>query len=456
MTYDVIVLGGGPGGYLAAERAGQAGLSVLLMEKTRLGGTCLNEGCIPTKTLLHSAKLYSAAVSSEAYGVVCEGTRIDHAAVVKRKRRVSETLVAGVKAGLRGAKVRVVEGEGRIKGRAEGGIAVECGGEEYLGRNLVLATGSHPVLPPIEGLRSALESGFAVTSTGILELEELPKSLAVVGGGVIGLEMATYFAMCGCAVTVVEAAGKIAGNVDADVTACIQRGCEARGMTFHLNAKAVAFGEGSVTVEEKGSQSVLSCDKALICIGRAANTQGFGLETLQVPTYPGGIRVDERCRAGVPGVYAVGDCTGENLLAHVAYRQAEVAVSAITGGGDRMHWKAVPSLVHTDPECACVGMTEEAAREAGIEPAVSKISMNYSGLYLAENENGAGIIKLVLDKKRRVLVGAHMAGGPASELITLCGVFIDNETPVDRIKEYVFPHPTNCEVIREAIFAAKL
>ena len=454
--FDVIVIGAGPGGYLAAERAGQAGLKALLIEKQHIGGTCLNEGCIPTKTILRSAKLYHSALNGQVYGVTVDGAKIDHKTVVERKRQVTANLVAGVKGGLKGAKVKTVEAEAVIKGREADGFVVEANGESYKGKNLVLATGSHPIVPGIDGLKESIANGFVLTSTELLEIDAIPETLCVVGGGVIGLEMATYFAMCGTKIEIVEAAAKVAGSLDQEATDVIVKGCEELGMKFRLNTRAVSFKEGTVTVEKDGQKEEIKCDKVLLCIGRAANLEGYGLETLHVPTDKGAITVDDYCMTGVPGVYAIGDCNGTGMLAHVAYRQAEVAINHILGKNDPMRWQVVASLVHTEPEAAFVGKTVEEAKAEGIDAVGVKLTMNYSGLYLAENQNGQGIMKATFDKKKKTMIGATIVGGPASELIAICGMMIDNELSVDRMKSYVFPHPTYGEIIREAIFAAKL
>lgn len=454
--FDVIVIGAGPGGYLAAERAGQAGLKTLLIEKQHIGGTCLNEGCIPTKTLLHSAKLLNSAQNGAAIGVNVTGAELDQKKVVERKREVTSALVAGVRAGLRASKVKTVEAPAMIKGRSAEGFTVEAAGTDYTGKNLILAVGSHPILPPIEGLKEGLAAGYVLTSTEFLELETIPESLVVVGGGVIGLEMATYYAMAGCHVEIIEAAAKVAGGLDPEATGIIQSSCEALGMKFRLNTRAVSFADGKVTVECSGKREDIPCCRSLVCIGRAANIEGYGLESLHVPVDNRAITVDEFCMTGVPGVYAIGDCNAQNMLAHVAYRQAEVAVNHILGMKDPMRWNVVPSLVHTEPEAAFVGMTVEEAKAKGIDAVGVKLSMNYSGLYLAENINGQGIMKAAFDKKKKTMIGATIVGGPASELISLCSIMIDNELTADRMKSYVFPHPTCAEIIREAVFAAKL
>jgi dihydrolipoamide dehydrogenase len=426
-----------------------------LIEKKHIGGTCLNEGCIPTKTLLRSAKLYDACVKAEPYAVKSEGVRIDHAAVVARKRAVTANLVAGVKAGLKAAKVKTLEDTAMIRGRDENGFAVEAGGEVYHGKNLILATGSHPVVLDIDGLAECLKNGFVITSTELLEIPKAPESLCVIGGGVIGLEMATYFAMTGTRITIVEATGKVAGSLDEDATAIIVRSCEELGMDIRVNTRAVGFSDGKVTVENAEGKTEIMCDKVLLCIGRAANLEGYGLDSLHVPVGKA-IKVDDYCMTGIPGVYAVGDCNGTGMLAHVAYRQAEVAVNHILGKNDPMRWACIPNLVHTEPEAAFIGKNLKEAKADGIDAVETKLSMNYSGLYLAENENGQGIIKGVFDRRKKTMIGATIVGGPASELITICSILIDNELPVERMKSYVFPHPTCAEAIREVIFAAKL
>lgn len=452
MVYDLIVLGGGPAGYLASERAGHAGMSVLLLEKRAVGGVCLNEGCIPTKTLLYSAKLYDGAVNGAKYGVSADAAQLDHAKVVARKDKVVKLLVGGVKSALKAENVTVLEGEGIVCGKSPEGFLVSVGGETHTGKRLLLAMGSVPALPPIKGLKEALESGFAVTSREALERKELPKSLCVIGGGVIGLELASYFNSTGAKVTVVEMLDHIAGENDKELVAILQKGYEKKGVFFALNARVTEITDNGVRCEKDGVETVLEADTVLLSIGRRANTQGMGLESLGIALERGAVTTDGHMRTNVANVYAAGDVNGKCMLAHTAYREAEVAVNHMLGLQDEMRYDAIPAVLYTSPELASVGETESSAREKGYDAEVVSLPMRYSGRYLAENEGGDGVFKLVADRARGVLLGAQALGNYSSEFIVAAGILIDLQTPVERIKKIVFPHPTVSEIIREAIF----
>lgn len=456
MNYDLIVLGGGPGGYLAAERAGAAGLSTLLIEKNQVGGVCLNEGCIPTKTLVHSAKLLESFKNGGVYGVTCENPVLHHGDVMARKDKVVRRLVAGVKSTLRACGVEVLAGEGRIAGASEFGIHVAVGDQTYIGKHLIIATGSRPLLPSLPGLDAAMEQKFVQTSCGILSLRELPEKLLVIGGGIIGLEMAYYFSAAGSAVTVVEQLPKVACSMDAEISRLLLQNLERRGVSFRLEAKVTAVGAGWVTVEQNGAEEKLPCDRVLLCAGRKPVTEGFGLETLAIEIGEGGIETDEHCRTSFPNVCAVGDCNGRVMLAHAAYREAEVAVNCILGRPDGMSYRAVPTVIYTSPEAAAVGLTEEEALRQDIDAEMVRLSMNYSGRYQAEQERGDGLCKLIFDRRRRTMVGAHLLGGPASELIFICGMFIDSQMTLEQMRRFVFPHPTVGEIIREGLFQSEM
>ena len=452
--YDLIVLGGGPGGYLAAERAGGAGLGVLLIEKNKIGGVCLNEGCVPSKTLLNSAKIFDYACHGEKYGVTAENAKLDQAAVVARKNKVVRNLVNGVKYALKNNKVVVKEGEGLILGRENGVIRVAVGEEIFEGQRLIIATGSETIVPPIAGVKEGLADGTVLTNREILDLETIPESLAVVGGGVIGLEMASYFNTAGSQVTVIEMLDHIAGAADRELSAILLKNYAKKGITFHLSCQVTAVGNGQVTFKDAatGETRTAPAARTLLSVGRRPVTQGFGLDKLGVLTERGRIVTDAQGRTNVPGVFAIGDVNGVWMLAHAAYREAEVAVNTILGKKDLMRYQAMPSVIYTNPEMAFVGETEETCLEKGLTFKKIVLPMNFSGRYMAENEGGDGIIKLLIDPQRQRLLGCHLLGSYASEIILSAGILIETEMRLDNIKELIFPHPTVVEIIREAIF----
>lgn len=454
MIYDLIVLGGGPAGYLAAERAGAAGLAVCLIEKNKIGGVCLNEGCIPSKTLLNSAKIYDYAMHGQKYGVTADHVQIDQAAVVARKNKVVRSLVAGVRNTLKTNKVMVKEGSGQILGRENGVIRVAVKDEVFEGSRLLIATGSETVVPPIPGVREGLADGTVLTNREILDLQEIPPTLVVVGGGVIGLEMACYYHTCGSKVTVIEMLDHIAGAADREMTALLQKIFTKKGMTFHLGCQVTGVGNGMVTYTDQGESKQAEAARVLLSVGRRPVTRGFGLENLNVLVERGRIVTDAQGLTNVPGVYAAGDVNGIWMLAHAAYREAEVAVNTIIGKKDRMRYQAMPSVLYTNPELAFVGETEETCREKGLNYRKVVLPMTYSGRYMAENEGGEGVIKLLIENGRERVLGCHLLGSYASEIILEAGFLIETEMKISDIKEFVFPHPTVGEIIREALFHA--
>lgn len=454
--YDLIILGGGPAGYLAAERAGHGGLKTLLIEKRFIGGVCLNEGCIPSKTLLHSAKILDHAQHGEAYGVRAGHAAIDQKAVIARKNRIIRTLGAGIRAQLKASRVDVSEGAGEILGRENGRIRVQVGGETFAAPRLIVATGSEPLVPPIPGVKEGLASGFVLTNREILALETPPASLVIIGGGVIGLEMASYFNSVGARVTVIEMLDRIAGPTDREISAILQKSYEKRGVAFRLGSRVTGLRPGVVEFEDGsagGQPQQIAADKVLLSIGRRPVTTGFGLERLGVFVDKGRIVVDEACQTNVPGVYAAGDVNGRWMLAHVAYREAEVIVNTLLGKKDAMRYDAVPSVIYTSPEVGCVGETEESCQAKGIDYRVATLPMNYSGRYMAENADGNGICKILIDPAHPRLIGCHLIGSYASEIVAAAAMLIDSEMGIEEIKTLIFPHPSVSEIIREAIFS---
>lgn len=451
-NFDLIVIGGGPGGYLAAERAAQAGLTVLLFEKRALGGVCLNEGCIPSKALLNSAKIYDHARHAADYGVTCSDVKIDQAAVIARKAKVVRTLVSGVKAKMKAHGVTVIMEEAVITGKTADGFTVSAAGSTYTGQKLIIATGSSPAVPPIPGVKENL-GDFVMTNREVLELTEIPEKLTVIGGGVIGLEMAAYYATVGSQVTVVEMLDRIAGPTDREISTMLQKELEGKGITFLLNHKCLAVEPGKVIAEAPNSEKItIDADKVLLSIGRRANTQGIGLETIGVHVDRSGILTDTMCRTNIPNVYAIGDVNGHHMLAHTAYREAEVAVSNILGKKDAMRYSANPSVIYTQPEIASVGKTEEECKEKGIDYEVAKLSMRYSGRFVAENEGADGLCKIIIDKKRRNILGVHMIGTYTGEIIWGAAEMIEMQLRVKDARQIIFPHPTVSEIIREVLW----
>lgn len=451
--FDLIVIGGGPGGYLAAERAGHAGLKTMVIEKRAFGGVCLNEGCVPSKTFLNSAKVFDYANHAKAYGVNVEGkATVDQKFVVERKNGVVKMLVSGVEGQLKRNKVAMKKTEAFIEGKCAEGFTIKAGEEKFIAKRLIIATGSMPVVPPIPGLRENLESGVVMTNREVLDLTEIPAKLVVIGGGVIGLEMASYFSSVGSKVTVVEMMNKIAGPTENEISKILQKTLEKKGVEFKLGAKVTGVEKDGVIYEKDGKTEKVAADKILCSIGRRAVTAGIGLENIGVNLERGAIVTDDMMRTNVANVYAVGDVNGKVMLAHTAYREAEVAVNNITGKKDRMRYNVIPSVIYTNPEVGSVGETEESAKAKGLDVKCVSIPLTFSGRYIAENTDLNGICKLVVNKKTNTLIGAHVIGSYSGEYIVAVSAMIDLEVDIENIKKLVFPHPTVCEIVREAIF----
>ena len=459
--YDLAIIGGGPGGYVAAERAGAAGLSVILFEQRELGGVCLNEGCIPTKTLLYSAKVLDYAHHADKYGVTVDGAALDYAKVLKRKEKVVKKLVGGVKVKMREAAVEVVKAEATIQGQNGEAFVVAAGEASYEARRLLVCSGSEAAVPPIPGLREGL-GDTVLTNREILALEEQPASLVVIGGGVIGMEFASFFNSIGTKVTVVEMLPKILGPMDGEISAMLQAQYAKKGVEFHLSCKVVAVEGNDVVYEDpEGNTCRAAGDKILVSVGRRARFQGIGLENIGVEPAinpagrPYGIKVDEKMRTNVPGVYAAGDVTGFSMLAHTASREGEVAVNDILGKEDCMHYNAVPGVVYTNPEVAGAGLTEAEAAAKGLDVTVLKLPMAYAGRFVAENERGEGLCKVIIGKEDKKVLGVHLLGNPCSEMIHGACIAIEQGMTVEQLQKVIFPHPTVSEILKETVFTAE-
>lgn len=447
MKYDVAIIGGGPAGYTAAELAAKNGLSTVLFEKNALGGVCLNEGCIPTKTLLYSAKTYDNIKHASKYAVSAESPSFDLPKIIARKNKVVKKLTAGIKMKMKENGVEVVSGVAEIQRRDDDGtITILCAENEYQAANLLICTGSETVIPPIPGLS---ETEYW-TSREALQAKELPSSLVIIGGGVIGMEFASFFNSMGVEVHVVEMIDKILGPMDRELSEMLQAEYAKRGVKFYLNYKVTAVNGTEVSIEKDGETTVLTGEKILLSTGRRPVTKGFGLENLSLEPFRNGVKVNEYMQTSLPNVYACGDITAFSLLAHTAVSEAEVAIDHILGKSRKMSYKAIPGVVYTNPEISGVGKTEEELQAEGVPYKVKKVPMAFSGRFVAENEMGNGVCKLILSEDG-TLIGAHMLGNPSSELIVIAGIAIEKGMKAEEIRSFVFPHPTVGEIIKEGL-----
>ncbi|MFC4666218.1 dihydrolipoyl dehydrogenase [Falsiporphyromonas endometrii] len=446
MLYDVIILGGGPAGYSAAEKAAMNGLKTLLIEKNTLGGVCLNEGCIPTKTLLYSAKVFDYANHADKYGINANAEGADLKKIIVRKTKVVRKLVAGVKGKMREAGVEVLDKEATVKGvNADGTITLIAENEELICKNLLIATGSETFVPPIKGV----ENTDFWTSREALNAKEAPKKIAIIGGGVIGMEFASFYNSIGVDVTVIEMLPEIINGMDPELAAQLRAIYEKKGIKFMLRHKVCAVSNEGVEVEFEGATSFIEADRILMSVGRRPVTSSF--DSLQLEMKGRGVAVDEFMRTSQKGVYAAGDVTGFSLLAHTAIREAEVAINHILGKeDDKMSYNAVPAVVYTNPEIAGVGYTEEKLKSEGIAYKVLQKPMAFAGRFIAENEGVNGVCKILVSEDNHIL-GCHMLGNPSSEIIIVATMAIQSGMKGDELLRIIFPHPTVGEIVRETL-----
>ena len=457
--YFLAIIGGGPAGYTAAEKASKAGKDVILFEQNALGGTCLNVGCIPTKSLLYGAKQYYNATHAQKYGVSAENVTFDFAAMQKRKTIVVRKLVAGIKARLNNDHCTVVNGAATVLsslpcGEGQGGVLVSCGDQTYEAENLMICTGSTNFVPPIPGIK---DNPAVWDSTAALAATELPKSIIIVGGGVIGMEFATLYHELGVPVTVIEAMPTILPNLDPEVVQILLDKYRKAGINILTSTKVEKIEGNEVFVSSlsEADQSNIpsfSAERILVSVGRRANLQGLeALNDLELNR--GAIVIDEFCKTNLPNVYACGDVTGKIMLAHVASRQAEVAVGRMLKQIplQRIAYNAIPSVVYTNPEIASVGITESQAAEMSIPVEVNKLPMTFSGRFMAENEGETGLCKVITDAKNHSILGVHLIGNPCSEFIAAASFAVRMGYTTAEFQQVVFPHPTVSEILHEAI-----
>jgi dihydrolipoyl dehydrogenase len=454
-AFDIAILGGGPGGYVAALHAGVKGARVALIERDRVGGTCVTVGCIPSKALLDSSHAYWLATHGEEHGIRVEGARFELPKAIARKDAVVRQLVSGVEALLKGRKVELFKGEGVLASPTQISVRLRDGAKNIEAKAVIVATGSKVGVPPIKGLAEA-EPLDNVTA---LALTEVPRRLVVIGGGVVGMELGTFFAEVGSEVTILEMLPQPIAFADAELVRVLLRALEPRGLRVRTNAKVTEVKRTSaglsVSAEIDGKQETIEGDQVLLGAGRAANLSG--VEQAGFATNKLGITVDDRMRTNVGGVWAIGDCIGDPRapkLAHVASTQGEVAVDGILGEEAAMDYDVVPNVVYTHPEVAQVGLTEAAAKERhGADVKVARFSFKASGRALALGET-EGLTKLVTAGKDQRIVGVHIVGPQASELIAEATLAIRLEATVEDVIATIHAHPTLAESFREAALSA--
>lgn len=443
--FDLIIIGAGPGGYVMAERAGHLGKSVLLIEKEHLGGVCLNWGCIPTKTLLNSAKHYVHAQEASHFGVDTGGVHFDLARAMAWKNEVVTTLRGGIGFMMKKNKVTVVNGTAKLLGPRR----VQVGEQEYTGQNVVIATGSSPFIPPIPGA----DQLHVMTSTDILSIDAMPQSLVVIGGGVIGIEFASFFSSLGVKVDVIEMLDEIIPFMDRGQAKEFRRALKGK-VNFNLGCKVTSIDGHEVKyTDAKGEARSLQADIVLMSVGRSPNLSGMGFEEAKLDFDRRGIKVDDQMRTNLPDVYAIGDVTGLSQLAHSATRMGEVALNTICGREDSFRRNAIPWAVYSMPEVAGCGLTEDQAKAAGHRVETASLPLTMSGRFLAENgKTGPGSVKVIKDADTDLLLGVHMVGAGVSEMIYGAAVMIEAGLKIKDIREIVFPHPTVGEVMRDVMF----
>lgn len=445
----LLIIGGGPGGYVAAIRGAQLGAEVILLEKENLGGTCLNVGCIPTKSLLHSAEILEEMKHAAEYGVIASGITLDFARVMAKKKSVVKQLVSGVTGLMAANKIKVVKGVASFISKNE----VVVGEDRIAFDKCIIATGSVPAIPPIPGI----DSPRCIDSTGALSLDAVPARMAIIGGGVIGVEMATAYATFGSKVTIIEMLDEILPMMDRELTKLVRSHLQKKGIAVRTGTKVgsvVDKGKTAVVViEDSGQKKEIEAETVLVSVGRKINTDALRLEAAGIKSERSCIIVDERQQTNVPGIYAIGDCTGGCMLAHVASAQGEVAAENALRHDAVFDISTNPSCVYTNPEFAGVGLTEEKARELKVEYVTGRFPLMANGKSLIMG--GEGMVKIIAGKKYGEILGVHMVGPRATDLITEGALAIGTESTLDEIIATIHAHPTVGEAIREAALSGE-
>lgn len=438
-SFDIIIIGGGPGGYKTATYAASKGLTVLVVEKAELGGTCLNCGCIPTKTYARNAEIIQTLKEADVYGLDELSFSFNFKTAYERKNNVIDALRNGISTLLSAPGITVVKGEAVLKSAS----SVSVNGEEYSAKNIIIATGSESKTLPI----ADLDADMICDSTWLLSTDTLPKRICIVGAGVIGMEFASILNSFGCEVSVVEFLKECLPALDGDIAKRLRKCLEKRGVAFYMQSGLKSAAKGKVVFEKKGKETELETEKVLLAVGRKPNVEGLGLDEVGIAYDKKGITVNDMMQTSVPGVYAIGDVNGRQMLAHAAEMQGKRAVNSILGLQDDIRFEIMPAAIFTNPEAACVGKTEELLKAEGMEYICQKHYYRANGKALAMNET-EGMLKLLADKNG-LIIGCHVYGAHAADLVQEVSVLMCRNTTLQQLHDMTHIHPTLSEIIVE-------
>ena len=438
-SFDIIIIGGGPGGYKTATYAASKGLTVLVVEKAELGGTCLNCGCIPTKTYARNAEIIQTLKEADVYGLDELSFSFNFKTAYERKNNVIDALRNGISTLLSAPGITVVKGEAVLKSAS----SVSVNGEEYSAKNIIIATGSESKTLPI----ADLDADMICDSTWLLSTDTLPKRICIVGAGVIGMEFASILNSFGCEVSVVEFLKECLPALDGDIAKRLRKCLEKRGVAFYMQSGLKSAAKGKVVFEKKGKETELETEKVLLAVGRKPNVEGLGLDEVGIAYDKKGITVTDMMQTSVPGVYAIGDVNGRQMLAHAAEMQGKRAVNSILGLQDDIRFEIMPAAIFTNPEAACVGKTEELLKAEGVEYICQKHYYRANGKALAMNET-EGMLKLLADKNG-LIIGCHVYGAHAADLVQEVSVLMCRNTTLQQLHDMTHIHPTLSEIIVE-------
>ena len=438
MKFDIAIIGGGPGGYVAAIKAAQMGAKVVLFEKEHLGGTCLNKGCIPTKTLLKSAAVYDYIKTSEKYGIKCDAPSVDCEAMYSRKENVVRRLRGGISMLLKKNKIEIINGYAQIRDK---GIVV-CDGSNYYADSIIIATGSTPFMPEFEGIEHFKNSDY------VLDMKELPQSAAIVGGGVVGVEFAELYSKLGVKVTLIEMLPRLLFGADIDVSRALEKKLRNQGVEIFTSSTVVKAADKSLTYISEGNGTELECELMIMAAGRKPSYTGDMVKALGIDVAKEAIVTDTHMRTSCKDIYAIGDVKGKSMLAHTAMAEGIAAVKNIMGIPTRIDYTCVPNCVYTSPEIAWVGITSQDAKER-TDISVSTFPAAANGKSLADG-NEEGFVKLIAQKGTKKLLGAHLFCRHATEMIAGLSTLVNEGATAEHILKTIYPHPTVNEMVYEA------